>query len=85
MHKSEIYFNNNVSEADKIGILDDLGVRSCIGLGKYIGIPFMIERSNKAIYYYINDMFWKRIVKCSHKHVDKFFLNLWCKLFKPII
>lgn len=45
LQKSEIFFSRNVSDTQRASIVSKLGVSSCLGTGKYLGLPSMIGRS----------------------------------------
>jgi len=58
--KSEIFYSRNAENARNNSITNILGVQSVLGTGKYLGLPFMIERDQISTFTYIVDMFWKK-------------------------
>ncbi|GAU30519.1 hypothetical protein TSUD_65290 [Trifolium subterraneum] len=59
--KSEVFISRNMSQAAKEDLSRILGVKLVLGTGIYLGLPFMVGRSKKAIFSYIKDRIWKRI------------------------
>lgn len=42
-------------------IANGLGVRTCLDINLYLGIPSMIGCSKKALFKFIKDRMWKKI------------------------
>jgi len=41
-----------------------------MGKGKYVGVPFIIDRSKKAVLGFMKDKLWKRINHWLRKHLS---------------
>lgn len=59
--KSEIYFSRNADVAARDALITILEAQECLGTGKYLGLPSMIDRSKKSIFKYIKDRVWKKM------------------------
>jgi hypothetical protein len=65
--KSKIFCSRNVIQSDKVLIANTLGVQAVLGTSKYLGLPSMIGRSNKAIFSFIKERVWRKINSWSSK------------------
>lgn len=61
MSKSKVFFSFNLSRPTQEDLANILGVRHVLGTSKYLGLPSMIGRRNKATFAFIKDRIWKRI------------------------
>lgn len=48
-----------------------VGVSKSLGTRKYLGVLCMIGRKKKAIFNYLKDRIWKRIIHWSGRHLSK--------------
>lgn len=53
--KSKIFFSKNVSSGGKDNLVGVLGVNTCLGTGRHLGLPSMVGRSKKALFKFIKD------------------------------
>jgi hypothetical protein len=60
--KSTIAFNSNTHHDIVADITSLLGIFVEIGSSKYLGLPSMIGRSKKAIFSYLKDRIWKKML-----------------------
>lgn len=47
-----------------------LGVLVAMGIGRYLGLPLMIERSKNSVFGFIKDKVWTRINSLSTKSMS---------------
>lgn len=73
LQKSEVFFSRNVDQAKSSSISNILGVNTCLGTGKYLGLPTMIARSKKSTFGYLKDRVWTKLSSWS----GNFFIKRW--------
>lgn len=65
------FFSNNVD----VGLLellsDVLNVSTSLGSGKYLDLPSVVGRNNRAIFNFIKDRIWKKINSREGKTLSK--------------
>lgn len=54
----------------KHNIYSYLEVTTQMDKGKYVGVPFIIDRSKKAVFGFMKDKLWKRINHWLRKHLS---------------
>lgn len=61
LDKSEVSFNRNIKEDDKVAIQARMNINSVEGLGKYLGMPVVLGRSKRDIFLLIVERVWKKM------------------------
>jgi hypothetical protein len=59
--KTSIFFSHNTREADRVAILQGMGVSAINRYEKYLGLPTLIGRSRISSFKGIKDWIWQRI------------------------
>lgn len=67
LNKSQLMYSASVSSAEKVQISSILGVGASLNLGKYLGLPSMIDRSKKEVFAFIKNRVWKRLHAWNQK------------------
>lgn len=70
-NKSEICYSKNVDDGTRLALSNILGVQTCLGSGKYLGLPSLIGRKKKATFNYLKDRVRKKINSWSGRHLSK--------------
>jgi len=60
-----------VSEVHKFAITNIMEVQDVLGIGKYLGVPFMVGMDPNVVFGYIKDRVWQRISSWSSKCLSK--------------
>lgn len=58
---SSIFFNSNIDVDQKERIKAALGIREVDWFESYLGLPTLIGRSKNQAFFYLKDIFWKKI------------------------
>jgi hypothetical protein len=69
--KFEIFCSRNIVLPVRGSTADTLGVQYVLGTGKYMGLPSMIGRSNKAMFNFIKERVWRKINSSSSKCLSR--------------
>lgn len=64
-------FSASVSSAEKVQISSILGVGASLNLGKYLGLPSMIDRSKKEVFAFIKNRVWNRLHAWNQKFLSR--------------
>lgn len=87
--KSGIFFNPNVAAHLKHAIFNELGVSLPLDTSLYLGLPSLIGKSKKTIFWFIKDHLRHKLRGCRHgflPHAGKMVsLRLLLKLFNLIV
>lgn len=69
--KSKIYCSKNVANILKDGISAILGVKTCLGIDKYLGLSSMVGRRKKSTFCILKGIIWKKINSWSNMSLSR--------------
>ncbi|CAN0875633.1 Transposon TX1 uncharacterized 149 kDa protein [Linum grandiflorum] len=69
--KSGVFFSSNTHEMLQEGVRNILGIHEPLDTGRYLGMPSLVGRNKKSIFWYLKERVWQRIQGWSGKPILK--------------
>lgn len=71
INKSEIFFSSNVRRNKNQMTSDILGGQNDLQEGKYLGLPYLVGRSKKKVFSFVEERVWRRVQGWSNGKLSR--------------